>query len=49
VPRDLPVKEDSIIDLLQDPEIEFNYSPKCDPPVNSLNVEVDIDLQIVTN
>lgn len=28
VPKDLPVKENCIIDLLQDPEIEFNYSSK---------------------
>lgn len=36
-PQEIPIKEDSIIDLLQNSEIEFKSCPKLDKPVFDLN------------
>lgn len=37
VPREIPVKEDSIIDLLQSSEIEFETCPKLEDKLENIN------------
>lgn len=37
VPRELPVKKDSIIELLKNSEIEFNTCPKLNNTLNGIN------------
>ena len=47
VPREIPVKEDSIIDLLQNVEIEFEPCPKVEnpqPEVLLQNLEIEFEI-----
>ena len=50
VPKEKPVKEDSIIELLQSSEIEFETCPKLEENIKLLEIEFDIspDAQIKT-
>lgn len=47
IPREFPVKKDSIIELLQNSEIEFEFNSKNENP--DKNVLIDSDLEINLN